>query len=346
MKKKSPKKSKSLKRKKNIGKKSPKKNYYLQGGVKLNEGEFGMVYDYTPGKVIKIFFERPAENRYTQSIENFIKMKKRLLEIDPQREFFNIVYEQRDFTISELEKIDNQIVEDLMLIFTTNSIDLPGQKKSSFPLTFYCQIFDKVYDPPNILQWNGEQMRHMLKALFILHNNNLVHKDLHFTYKEIYDASGNFLKTIYAGNVMFKNNLPIMIDLDTVKEVENDDEGLAEKYRDFERLFFNILLTPEDKQRKYIPSVNSNNIFMQRLNSPNRNTNTNTLFSPINNINNTSFFSPTKNNNNTFFSPINTNINNEEEENEYTTNTYSPNKKKQRKEIPKTPFGNSKSSNI
>lgn len=235
MPKKSPKKLKSPIRRKSRKRESRR----IRGGAFLNQGEFGMVFDYAPQKVIKVFFEVP-KNRMSPS--NMGKINEELLDIDPERKYFNTFYDQKLFTANELQAIDPEILVQLKKYYQDMyEEDLP-------PILFLGQIFDKVVDPPLIENWNGDQMRHMMKSIFMLHYYNLCHEDLHFTIKEYEDGTKK-----YQGNVMFKHNLPIIIDLDSVKSCASK----ANKYADFERLFFGSLITEEEKQKKYPPLSSS-----------------------------------------------------------------------------------------
>ena len=162
----------------------------------IDAGSFGRVYQYGNDKVIKVYFtkdlqyKKPAEKRVADF--NYILRK-----FDPKGNYFLTYTEQGTASISELFNISNDLYNDVQ-----TEKNLSRYKKNP-KLKVQYKLYPLIQPIPNFKHWNADQIRHFLRAIDILHTNKICHNDLHW------------------GNVGLKNNMPVLLDLDTVNFCNN-----------------------------------------------------------------------------------------------------------------------------
>lgn len=154
----------------------------------LGQGAYGVVYDtYDKNKVIKVYFETRHDQKVNKEVS--AKISRALKRADKNQDYFITSEFDKYIRISKLKEYNPAIASDAENIYNI----------SSEKTKLRAQLFEKVYKSNlDFSKWSAKQIRHLLKAVAMLHQEGICHNDLHF------------------GNIMFKNNLPVLIDLDTV----------------------------------------------------------------------------------------------------------------------------------
>jgi hypothetical protein len=169
-----------------------------------------------------------------------------LLNLDPERKYFNTFDTMEHMTAEDINKLD----PDIMPIVIRES----KRRGRTIPRVYTVQIADKVERIKPLDTWNGTDFRHALVALFLLHENGICHNDLH------------------VGNIGFKNNLPVFYDFDMAKE----NCSVGGQYDDIQSIFEEFVLLAQDHKKQVdfqrflassnVASTNASNTGLARLN--------------------------------------------------------------------------------
>lgn len=139
--------------------------------------------------IITPTWKRDEESSNPRTSQEFFDLQKKIKEKDPEQQYF--------CPILDIKRMDSKYppIQQCLQKFNQRQISIGRPIKNPSEVEVYMQR--KVSSAPPINLWSREQLEHALQGLFLLHNLDICHTDIHI------------------GNYGLHRNLPVLIDMDS-----------------------------------------------------------------------------------------------------------------------------------